>query len=139
VTSIRPATDADVDAVAALEVEIFGTDAWSPASVRAEVAAASRQCFVAVDDGEIRGYVVVRDAGDVADLQRIAVTPPMRRRGLGARLLRHCDVSAHERTLLEVRADNVAAIGFYRREGFTEIARRRAYYADGSDAVVMQR
>jgi len=139
VTSIRPATDADVDEVAALEAEIFGTDAWSPASVRAEVVAASRQCFVAVDDGEIRGYVVVRDAGDVADLQRIAVTPPMRRRGLGARLLRHCDVSAYDRTLLEVRADNVAAIGFYSREGFTEIARRRSYYADGTDAVVMQR
>jgi [ribosomal protein S18]-alanine N-acetyltransferase len=139
VTSFRPATDADVDAVAALEADIFGADAWSPASVREEVTAASRQCFVAVEDGEIRGYVVVRDAGDVADLQRIAVAPAMRRRGLAAQLLRRCDVSAYDRTLLEVRADNVAAIAFYRREGFSEIARRRTYYADGTDAVVMQR
>ena len=138
-TSIRPATDADVDALAALEAEIFGVDAWSPASVRAEVTAASRQCFVVVEDGEIRGYVVVRDAGDAADLQRIAVTPAMRRRGLGAQLLRRCDVSAYDRTMLEVRADNVAAIAFYRSEGFSEIARRRSYYADGTDAVVMQR
>jgi [ribosomal protein S18]-alanine N-acetyltransferase len=38
-----------------------------------------------------------------------------------------------------VRADNLAAIAFYRREGFAEIARRRSYYVDGTDAVVMQR
>jgi [ribosomal protein S18]-alanine N-acetyltransferase len=139
VTSIRPATDADVDAVAALEAEIFGADAWSPASVREELTAASRQCFVVVGDGGIRGYVVVGDGGDVADLQRIAVTPAMRRRGLAARLLRRCDVSTYDRTLLEVRADNVAAIAFYRSQGFTETTRRRSYYADGTDAVVMQR
>jgi [ribosomal protein S18]-alanine N-acetyltransferase len=139
VTSIRPATDADVDAVAALEAEIFGVDAWSSTSVGEEVAAESRQCFVAVEDGEICGYVVVRDAGDTADLQRIAVTPAMRRRGLAARLLRRCDVSAYDRTLLEVRADNAAAIGFYRSAGFTEIARRPSYYADGTGAVVMER
>ena len=138
-TSIRPATDADVDAVAALEADIFGVDAWSPASVREEMAAASRQCFVAVEAGEIYGYVVVRDAGDVADLQRIAVTPDMRRRGLAAQLLRRCDVSAYDHTLLEVRADNAVAIAFYLSEGFSEITRRRAYYADGTDAVVMQR
>jgi [ribosomal protein S18]-alanine N-acetyltransferase len=139
VTSIRPATDDDADAVAALEAEIFGADAWSPASVHEELTAASRQCFVAVEDGEVRGYVVVRDAGDVADLQRIAVTPVMRRRGLATRLLSACDMTAYDRTLLEVRADNVAALRFYGREGFTEIARRRSYYADGTDVVVMQR
>jgi [ribosomal protein S18]-alanine N-acetyltransferase len=139
VTSIRPATDADVDAVAALEADLFGADAWSPASVREEVTGSSRQCFVAVEDGQVCGYVVVRDAGDVADLQRVAVTRAMRRRGLAAQLLRRCDTSAHDRSLLEVRADNLAAIAFYRREGFAEIARRRSYYVDGTDAVVMQR
>ena len=41
--------------------------------------------------------------------------------------------------LLEVAAGNAAALAFYGAEGFTEVARRRHYYRDGSDAVVMQR
>ena len=34
---------------------------------------------------------------------------------------------------------NAAALAFYAAEGFTEVARRRRYYRDGADAVVMQR
>ena len=41
--------------------------------------------------------------------------------------------------LLEVRADNVAAIGLYRRHGFEQIAVRRRYYQPGDiDALVMR-
>ena len=41
--------------------------------------------------------------------------------------------------LLEVSARNTGALAFYGAEGFTEIARRRRYYRDGADAVVMER
>jgi ribosomal protein S18 acetylase RimI-like enzyme len=41
--------------------------------------------------------------------------------------------------LLEVSAANVGALGFYAAEGFGEIDRRRRYYRDGTDAVVLQR
>jgi [ribosomal protein S18]-alanine N-acetyltransferase len=143
VTHLRPADAGDVDAVAALEQAVFGADAWSAASVHAELTGPARQALVAVaDDGGLRGYVVVRtpaDPADPADLHRIAVTAQCRRRGLAARLLAACESAAYDRMLLEVRADNSAAIAFYRRQKFTEIARRRAYYADGADAVVMQR
>ena len=138
-TRVRRAAAADVDAVAALEAEVFGADAWSAASVAEELTGPGRQALVAVDDaGAVCGYVVVLVAGDVADLQRVAVTPVLRRRGVASALLAGCDVGAG-RMLLEVRADNAAALAFYARHGFAEIARRRRYYTDGSDAVVMQR
>jgi ribosomal-protein-alanine N-acetyltransferase len=41
--------------------------------------------------------------------------------------------------LLEVSAVNAAALAFYARTDFVEIDRRRRYYRDGSDAVVMRR
>ena len=41
--------------------------------------------------------------------------------------------------LLEVSAGNAGARAFYAAEGFVEIDRRRRYYRDGSDAVVMAR
>ena len=40
--------------------------------------------------------------------------------------------------LLEVAATNDAALRLYAAEGFTEIDRRRRYYRDGADAVVMR-
>lgn len=40
---------------------------------------------------------------------------------------------------LEVRADNRSAITAYNRSGFLVSGRRKAYYGDGSDALVMTR
>ncbi len=39
---------------------------------------------------------------------------------------------------LEVATGNAAALALYRREGFTEVGRRRRYYADLSDAIVLR-
>ena len=44
-----------------------------------------------------------------------------------------------DRVLLEVAASNVAARELYRAHGYVEISRRRAYYADGDDALVLAR
>ena len=137
---VRRATEADVDAVVALESEIFGVDAWSRDSVLHELTQPLRQAHVAVDEaGEVCGYVVVLGVGDVADLQRVAVTDAHRRRGVATALLGACDLHAPARVLLEVRANNEAARAFYLKNGFAEISRRVGYYADGGDAVVMQR
>ncbi len=139
-TRVRQAAAADVDAVAELEQQTFGGDAWSRASVAEELTGKLRQAFVAVDDAdEVCGYVLLLVVGDVADVQRIAVRDGRRRRGVATRLLGACDLSGLERVVLEVRADNDAARAFYRRHGFDEVARRRRYYADGTDAVVLER
>jgi [ribosomal protein S18]-alanine N-acetyltransferase len=132
--NVRPATAADVDALAALEADLFGPDAWSHASVGAEVAAG--RVLVAEDEG-IAGYVVTLAAGDVLDLMRIAVRPDRRRTGLAGALLGAA--STGRRMLLEVSERNAGAVAFYAAEGFTEIARRDRYYRDGSAAVVMER
>jgi ribosomal-protein-alanine N-acetyltransferase len=44
-----------------------------------------------------------------------------------------------ERAWLEVRTGNAAAIALYRRFGFVEAGCRKKYYADGADALVMER
>jgi ribosomal-protein-alanine N-acetyltransferase len=132
--NVRPATAADVDALAVLEADLFGVDAWSLASVGAEVAAGR---VLVADDAGLSGYVVTLAAGDVLDLMRIAVRPDRRRHGLAHALLEAA--STGRRMLLEVSERNAGAIAFYAAEGFTEIARRPRYYRDGSAAVVMER
>jgi ribosomal protein S18 acetylase RimI-like enzyme len=43
-----------------------------------------------------------------------------------------------ERMMLEVADTNEPALAFYAASGFAEIARRRNYYSQGVDAVVME-
>lgn len=138
---IRPAVAEDIDAVVALERELFGADAWSAPSVVEELTGPRRRALVAVDAEVVVGYAVTLLAGDVVDLQRVAVAPPHRRTGAACRLLEELAGAAladgAERMLLEVSAANEGALAFYAARGFGEIDRRPRYYRDGSDALVL--
>lgn len=140
---IRPADAADVQAIVDLEQGAFGAGAWNATQVAADVEAPSRSVLVAQVDGRFVGYAVLALAGDVADLMRIAVTEPNRRSGVASALLAALhDAAAEagaERVLLEVAESNADARAFYAVHGYAEISRRRAYYADGGDALVLAR
>ncbi len=144
-TVIRPAEPDDVDAVARLEDECLGADAWSIGLVREGVLGRlpTVTYLVAEVDGDVVGHAVTSSAGDIAELQRIAVAQSHRRQGIAGSLL-DASVDAARRTpadrlLLEVREDNSGALSFYAGQGFVEIDRRLRYYADGTTAVVLRR
>lgn len=144
-TEIRDATAEDLDAVAALDVDLFGADGWSTANMAAEFAAAgrTREVLVAVSDvGRVFGYAISLALGEVVDVQRIGVTRETQRQGVGTGLMEvlmdRALVAGCERMLLEVDAHSAAAIAFYRRLGFREIGRRPGYYHAGVDALVLE-
>ncbi len=99
--------------------------------------------LVAEREGRVVGHAVTSTAGDIAELQRIAVREADRRAGVAATLLAgvvdEARRSTADRLLLEVREDNRAALAFYASQGFVEIDRRPRYYADGTTAVVLRR
>ena len=140
---IRPAEAADVEAVARLEEVCLGQDAWSRGLVEQGIAAAlpTVSYLVVEVDGAVVGYAVTSSAGDAAELQRIAVDPAYRRRGLATSLLHAAEELASktgaDELLLEVREDNATATAFYESQGFAEVGRRRGYYRDGATAVVL--
>ena len=142
---IRPATAADVDAIARLEQENLGDDAWTRALVAEGVAGElpTVRYLVAQEGDDVVGHAVVSVVADISELQRIAVDPFHRRDGLATRLLDEVVVLARDegadRLLLEVREDNHGALAFYAARGFVEIDRRPRYYRDGGTAVVMRR
>ena len=134
----------DLSALVGLEAELFGADAWSEGSLVAELAGPGRLVLVLTSEvGAVVGYAVTLVVGDVADLLRIGVHPAHQRQGLASDLLdearREAEREGATRMLLEVRAGNATAIEFYRSHQFVTIARRPAYYRDGTDALVMQR
>lgn len=132
---IRPATEADVAVIVSIEAECFGATAWSELLVREQLVADHRIALIHDDVA----YGVVSVLGDVADLDRIAVVPSARRGGLARELLDTLIVrSSAERMLLEVAADNEAAIGLYESFGFATISTRKGYYPGGIDALIME-
>jgi ribosomal-protein-alanine N-acetyltransferase len=144
VTLVRAAGLADVPSVVRLEEECLGPDAWSEGLVREGVCGRlpTVTYLVAEADGVVVGHAVTSAAGDIAELQRIAVDEGLRRTGVASALLTGVVEAAArteaDRLLLEVREDNRGAIAFYARQGFTEIDRRPRYYADGTTAVVLR-
>lgn len=140
----RPMLHADVPAVWEMEKALFPTDAWP------------LDMFVGeLDQSETRNYWVVEDAGSIvaycglmcvlplADVQTIAVAPEYEGRGIGTHLLKlMIDTAIHRSAtdlLLEVREDNPRARALYERHGFEAIHRRKGYYRDGVDAVIMRK
>lgn len=142
---IGPARADDVAAIARLEAVALGSDAWSERLIEQGVVGdlPTVHYLVARDADDVTGYAVTSVAGDVAELQRIAVDPVRRRTGIATQLLsavvRLATADGADRLLLEVREDNTEALAFYETRGFAEIDRRPRYYRDGSTAVVMLR
>ena len=144
-TTMRDLHWTDIDDVVALETELFPDDAWTPASVWAELAARPRRSYVVAqaDDGGLAGYGGVDLGGEVADIMTMAVAPAAQGRGIGRELLdelvarARADHAAY--LMLEVRADNDAARRLYESSGFDTLTIRRRYYQPGDvDAHVMR-
>lgn len=138
--TVRAMTPADVASVAELEVESF-TDPWTPAMFFDELAQPGRAYVVVEDGGRMVAYGGVMLVDRDAHVMTIATRPEHRRRGLATRVLLALFDAALElgakHLTLEVRASNDAARRMYERFGFVAEGRRRRYYQDGEDAVVM--
>ena len=135
---VRAATDADAADVIAC-ARAAGVE-WSDAQMAEETAKgnvvmATRKGNPSSVVGVCCAWVV---AGEVQILE-VATHPSARREGVGGLVVRAaCDRCTGGDAFLEVRATNSAALGLYRKLGFDEEGRRRGYYNDGEDAVLMR-
>jgi ribosomal-protein-alanine N-acetyltransferase len=146
---VRPATLDDLAEVVRSEELNLGGDAWSDRLIAQGVSGDLPTVLYLVAEAgagpvpEILGHAVASIVDEMAELQRIAVHHPHRRRGVAGLLLARVEQEARaggaRRLLLEVREDNVGALAFYARRGFTELSRRPRYFRDGSAAVVMEK
>jgi ribosomal-protein-alanine N-acetyltransferase len=135
----------DVDAVLALEQSVF-PHPWSRNNFCDSLASGYDAWVLRQADGALAGYFLLMEVVDEAHLLDVAVAPGRQGTGLGRYLLDK--VAARARgmgvlsVLLEVRPSNERALDVYRRYGYVEIGRRRAYYpayqGQREDAIVMR-
>ncbi|HVT45771.1 MAG TPA: ribosomal protein S18-alanine N-acetyltransferase [Thermoanaerobaculia bacterium] len=131
----------DLDDISRIEQASFPTG-WRRALFAGELTAAGRYIRVArKESGELVGYLFAMYLFDEMHVNKIAVDPSHRRRGIALALMHECLAFARSQKVrsisLEVRERNSGALEFYRRLGFRPVYVRKRYYPDGEAAVVM--
>ena len=138
----KPLDAAHAAAVAALEAQVMGSDAWNEHLVADELPRPDRVWWAAYDGEQLLGYAGGWVVDGQVQILKVGVDPAQRRRGIARELLAR--VAADARDLgaatcsLEVRAGNAGAQAFYEALGFHALGTRPRYYSDGEDALIME-
>jgi [ribosomal protein S18]-alanine N-acetyltransferase len=141
---LRAASPFDLDEVARIELESFPVP-WKREFFASELVEPHRYIrILGRDDGgapRVGGYLFAVSLYEEFHINKIATDLRLRQQGLGRRLLEdaldRATSMGSSAVTLEVRVSNDAARAFYRCYGFAEAYRRRAYYQDGEDALVL--
>jgi ribosomal-protein-alanine N-acetyltransferase len=92
--------------------------------------------------GRLVGYICLMQLLDEGHIMNVAVDPDLRGSGVGRMLVQkvldHCRDTGATFVSLEVRESNLPAITLYRKMGFIEVGKRRRYYENGEDALMME-
>lgn len=133
-TACRPGTRRDLDQVMEVMARAFDPaygEAWTRLQVEGMLDMPGCWMSVAVADGAIIGFSLVRSILDEAELLLLAVDPAWQGRNVGRLLLHDTIVTARNRNIcylhLEVRETN-KAVNLYRSAGFVHNNTRKAYY-----------
>ena len=140
---IREMTEADLEAVADLEAQIFSMP-WSVQGFADTLRREDVLFLVASEGDRLLGYVGVYCTADEGEITNVAVSKEARRRGVGRGLLEALTEALAKRSIfrivLEVRVSNEAAIRLYEQMDFVVAGTRKNFYEKPTeDAYVMVR
>ena len=143
-TTFRVATAFDLPVFVSLDKELFPYSPWSASQYKEEFSSPTRHFVVAVDDAQnIIGYAGVFAPGAAeADVLTVGVVPSQRGKGIARQLMALLTDWAHLQgstaMMLEVKVDNLEAIGLYESLGYSKLNIRKDYFGAGLDALVMR-
>lgn len=141
--TIAPAGADAAALLAALHEAAFPAEPWSASALARLLAMPGAVALIATRNGEPAGLVLARVAADEAEIVTLGVAPAHARRGVGRRLVEEAAAvlraAGATRLFLEVAETNEAARRLYAGLGFAAIGRRRGYYPDGADALLLAR
>ena len=140
----REANAFDLPVFVSLDKELFPYSPWSASQYREEFSTPTRHFVVAIDEQQsIVGYAGVFAPGEAeADILTVGVVPEQRGKGIAKALMAQItDWAKSQGTtamMLEVKVDNVEAIGLYQSLGYSQLNVRKNYFGPGLDAQVMR-
>ena len=138
---IRIATLDDLADILSNENKVFNNP-WSKEQLIWELNHQSvADNHVMISRGNMIGYLFSHVVDDDVQILNIAIDIPFQHKGYGEQFLSYFldQSSTYSSIYLEVRKSNFPAINLYLKFGFHETGTRKEYYADGEDAIIMQR
>ena len=125
-----------------LEISDFD-DFWNIDILKDELTSKTSQFICAKYENKIVGFAGIKIILDEADIMNIAVKKDYRRQGIATLLLNYILTICKEKSIttihLEVNEKNFSAISLYQKLGFKECGRRKQYYDNKYDAILMKK
>ena len=143
-TTYRQANAFDLPFFVSLDKELFPYSPWSASQYKEEFSSPTRYFVVGVDEAQsIIGYAgVFAPGGAEADVLTVGVIPSHRGKGVARHLMALITDWAKQQgsiaMMLEVKVDNIEAIGLYESLGYSKLNIRKDYFGAGLDALVMR-
>ncbi len=142
-TVIRDFKAEDFDTLWRMDQECFAPGiSYSKPELRAFINRLGAFTLVAIDEAMIQGFTVVQE-GKTGHVITIDVSPRARRLGVGSLLLQEAErrlaANGSRGVGLETAVDNVSALAFYKRHGYSVLRTWPRYYSNGVDALVLRK
>lgn len=143
--NIRLAKKSDLKELFQMEQLCFDAESFSRRQINYLASRSSGFFWVLTEADEISGFIVLLQRKNTSGLRiySLAVSPNFRGKNYGQALLERAMQTAidHGKTFLylEVSEHNQSAIRLYQKCGFQIIGDRKAYYKDGSAALLMRK
>ncbi|KXV74886.1 hypothetical protein AD953_09810 [Acetobacter malorum] len=139
---IIEASQAHGAVLAALHAQSFSVDdLWDEAALKQLLLLPGVVTALAMLGDQPAGFLMIRCVADEAEVLTLCVGRAFRQQGIARQLLGWGVMEAQDRgadhMFLEVSVHNAAAQALYAGAGFMQAGKRRAYYPDGSDALVL--
>lgn len=116
-------------------------DFWNEKILKDEFYNENSEYFVICEDEIVCGFAGLWFNIDEAHIMNIAVRKDFRKNGIGSELLNFLIDEAKSKKkmciTLEVRDDNIPAIELYKKFNFEILGRRKKYYNNVNDAIIM--
>lgn len=118
-------------------------DFWIIDILKDELKSQNSEFVCAKIENKVVGFAGIKIVLDTADIMNIAVKEDYRRQGIATLLLNNILDICNEKNIktinLEVNEENFSAIRLYQKFGFKENGRRKKYYDNKFDAILMGR
>lgn len=140
---IRPLTLDQAIELAELHAESFGEGRWDAQQIKGSLALDSNKGWGVYENDSLVGFILCQIIQDQSEILTLCVNSKYRKQGHGEKLVRAAIQAARtsdSNLHLEVAADNVEALGLYKKLGFHQSGKRPNYYRHSNgniDAIML--
>jgi ribosomal-protein-alanine N-acetyltransferase len=139
--TLRSGHISDLKNIVEIENQVYKKPYWSVKMFERLLIDNSNESIWVYEEGSsIFGFIIDLRFDDEINILNIAIDKSHQKRGHGSNmLLDYLRIIPEKSTIfLEVNENNNNAISIYKKYCFKKINKRKSYYKDGSDAIIMK-